>query len=562
MLPAFQNQPENPVTDNLGSSSQAVVVKDPAMPVLSETCVCRSFEENRSGHKSLVYQEIPPRPNLDFDARDNLPISPATISILIVPSKCENPADNRSDLKSKLYYSFLINHFFIDKFISSNLMVTLPSLLPLYIKPDSFDVAESDLNTFNLLFISGYTAGLLVGGLIAPFFVALVKPSYARFLLRIFMVAGLMLTLINDRRLFIAIRILMGVCIGIVQPYDIGEAIKLSPASHKFRTATIDELYFSLGASVGTFGSYLANSGIITWQSIHLVLAGSLAATLVVSVVYVGIDHSFSQDLRSGNETAAVAKLSRVFREDLVAQAIQEEKEFIALSKKADSLWQAFLANRKELYYAILVVFVGSLSFAENYTSYLMNFVADDLNNPKETQRGSLFITLGAICELIMKIILIIFPNLIRRRKLASGIGLTLFSVIWFIHMIFYLKDYWAGCGPLLVVWFAIAGALYFPVVWSHLSDVLSGELLGIVLSVSRIFDIGTQNYFSFIFPKEKDRSTYWVACMIFGIASAIGTLLVWFFFFETGGMTKVEIHQHLNKKELKSSDTQPTITP
>lgn len=199
---------------------------------------------------------------------------------------------------------------------------------------------------------------------------------------------------------------------------------------------------------------------------------------------------------------------------------------------------------------------MGNLGFVVNYSSYLMLFLADDLNNSSETQAGALFITIGSAVELLLKGFLIVFPGFARRRKLSYGIALALYSLIWFVHMILYLSDRWVGVRPMVVIWFFVAGAFFFPAFWSQLSDVISGELMGVVLSISRLVDIASQNYFSFTFPKGGDRSTYWIACMIFGITSAIGALIIWLYFFETSGKTKVEIHQHLNRQKHQVSNS------
>ena len=453
-----------------------------------------------------------------------------------------------SPMKSKFYFVLMINHFFIDEFIYSNSSVTLPTLIGLYVKPESFNVQEGDVNTFTLLFITIYTVGLFVGGVLSPFIVAKLKPSYSRLFLRCVMIAALILSIIKDNNLFLAMRFVIGFCLGVIQPNDIGEAFKFAPKEKKSSIGTFDAFYFSVGCTLGTLGSYLANSNRITWQTIHLILAGVLVLTTVLSILYVGIDHSYSQDLRQGNEQAAIAKLSRAYHDHVVQEMIKEEKDFIALSNKSDSLWHNFLANKKEFYYAIFIILVANMGFVVNYSSYFMLFLADDLTNTDETQAGALFITIGSAVELVLKGVLIVFPKLASRRKVSYGIALTLYSVIWFLHMILYLSDRWVGVRALVVIWFFVAGAFFFPAFWSQLSDVISGELMGVILSINRLIDIGLQNYFSFTFPKGGDRSTYWVACMIFGIMSAVASILIWVFFFETAGKTKVEIHQYLNR--------------
>lgn len=478
--------------------------------------------------------------------------NPSTLTL----TGSDKSAKQDNTLKSKVYFVFLINQFFIDEFIYSNSSVTLPSLVGLYVKPASFNIPDSEVNTFTLLFITVYTGGLFIGGVLAPFIVAKIKPSYSRLLFRLIMLAALILTVIKEKNLFLAMRFVIGFSLGVLQPNDIGEAFKFAPKDKKSSVGTYDAFYFSVGCTLGTLGSYLANSDQITWQSLHLFLAALLALTMVLSVFYVGIDHSYSQDLRKNDEKAAVAKLSRAFQDHVVQEMVKEEKDFIALSKKADSLWYTFLANKKEFYYAVVVILVGNLGFVVNYSSYLMLFLADDLNNSSETQAGALFITIGSAVELLLKGFLIVFPGFARRRKLSYGIALALYSLIWFVHMILYLSDRWVGVRPMVVIWFFVAGAFFFPAFWSQLSDVISGELMGVVLSISRLVDIASQNYFSFTFPKGGDRSTYWIACMIFGITSAIGALIIWLYFFETSGKTKVEIHQHLNRQKHQVSNS------
>lgn len=494
----------------------------------------------------------------------NLKAAPTSIFPLthnpstVTQTGSDHPAKKDNSLKSKLYFVFLINQFFIDEFIYSNSSVTLPTLVGLYAKPASFNIPDSEINTFTLLFITVYTGGLFVGGVLAPFIVAKIKPSYSRLLFRAIMLAALILTVIKQKNLFLAMRFVIGFSIGVLQPNDIGEAFKFVPKDKKSSVGTYDAFYFSVGCTLGTLGSYLANSDKITWQSLHLFLAALLAITMVLSIVFVGVDHSYSQDLRVNDEKAAIAKLSRAYQDHVVQEMINEEKDYIALSKKVDSLWHNFLANKKEFYYAVLIILVGNLGFVVNYSSYLMFFLADDLNDSKETQAGALFITIGSAVELLLKGLLLIFPGFVRRRKLSYGIALTLYSLIWFVHMILYLSDRWVGVRPMVVIWFFVAGAFFFPAFWSQLSDVISGELMGVVLSISRIVDIGSQNYFSFTFPKGGDRSTYWIACMIFGISSAVGALIIWLYFFETSGKTKVEIHQHLNRQKHQVSNSDP----
>ena len=93
-------------------------------------------------------------------------------------------------------------------------------------------------------------------------------------------------------------------------------------------------------------------------------------------------------------------------------------------------------------------------------------------------------------------------------------------------------------------------GPLILTPYYSISSDLLTGDMMGILLSFDKLVSVGMQNFFSFSFKKQIDDSSYWIPSLIFAITSAIAGTLIAVFMFESYGLTKVQLFEKLSGKK------------
>ena len=94
-----------------------------------------------------------------------------------------------------------------------------------------------------------------------------------------------------------------------------------------------------------------------------------------------------------------------------------------------------------------------------------------------------------------------------------------------------------------------VVGGGFMAPYYSILSDMLTGDLIGVVVAFEKVCSIGLQYFFSLTFKKEAGSTSYWLPSMIFSITSLVSGLLVASLFFETYGLTKVQIFERLSSR-------------
>ena len=108
----------------------------------------------------------------------------------------------------------MINHFAIEEFFASNNIIALVTLISYYAEPEFLNISDEDLPFFNLLFVSLYTAGNMFGSLTSSFLQKLFNVSHLRIIFKILIIACYMLSLVNERYLFLGLRIVLGYLVG------------------------------------------------------------------------------------------------------------------------------------------------------------------------------------------------------------------------------------------------------------------------------------------------------------------------------------------------------------
>ena len=69
--------------------------------------------------------------------------------------------------------------------------------------------------------------------------------------------------------------------------------------------------------------------------------------------------------------------------------------------------------NYRELLVAMCIVIAFTFSFANNFSSYLIFFLCDDITDAQELSSASLYITIASFAELGFKFLLMMFPRII-----------------------------------------------------------------------------------------------------------------------------------------------------
>ena len=190
------------------------------------------------------------------------------------PSKPDDlTAGHKRKLKSAVFYYSMINHFAIEEFFASNNVISLVTLISYYAEPEFLNISDDDLPFFNLLFVSLYTAGNMFGSLSSSFLQKLFNVSYLRIIFKILIVACYMLSLVNEKYLFLSLRIVLGYLVGALQPLNYSEAFRLSPMKQRGVIGIIMSYYVSLGITIGIVLTIPINKGYWNWKVLYLVLA-------------------------------------------------------------------------------------------------------------------------------------------------------------------------------------------------------------------------------------------------------------------------------------------------
>ena len=117
--------------------------------------------------------------------------------------------------------------------------------------------------------------------------------------------------------------------------------------------------------------------------------------------------------------------------------------------------------------------------------------------------------------------------------------------------MIFlYLSKQWLLIKIATIPCFIVIGPFVLTPFFSISADLLTGDMMGILLSIDKLVSVGMQNYFSLTFKKQVDDSGYWIPSLIFAIASAVAGSTIAVFMFESYGLTKVQLFEKLSGKK------------
>ena len=235
---------------------------------------------------------------------------------------------------------------------------------------------------------------------------------------------------------------------------------------------------------------------------------------------------------------------------------IREEEQFCKLQQKTigkAGLLIAFKTNYRELFVAMCIVLCFTMSFADNFSSYMILLICDDITDANELADASMYISIASFAELGFKFILMVYPSIIQKRKKCFAVGLFSSSAMWGVMIYLYWHNQWTLIKISIIVWMMIIGGGFMAPYYSIISDLLTGDLIGVVVAFDRICSIGVQYFFSLVFVKKVGSTNYWQASAVFCATSFICGLMISLFFFESYGLTKVQIFELLSAKSTKN---------
>ena len=458
-----------------------------------------------------------------------------------------------SSLKNVLYYCTLLNHYGIEDMMYAILIISLPSLTPLLQQEQYFNIPKEDSLYFNKMFLNTFNIGQLVGGFSTSLFAKYTRVSWTRLVLRLTIIGTIFTCFIYDSRLLFVSRSIQGFCIGVLQPLNLTEAFRLSPNNHKSIVGNFISVYVTTGIIIGMVLIYFSNIGAINWQIIFFSAAGIEILAVIVNIFYHKVDLSFHECLKRGDEKSARKILSVYLFDEFVNEIIEDEKENLKMmgkNKESHPIrtnWREFLVG---MFFAVVMV----VTFSTSYTQFVITLSCKDIRSVEEATQVSRFTSISSVLEVIPKALQIFFPILVRRRKVNFIISAFCISASWSLMAWFYYLDNWSYIKYMIFPWFFAIGVLIFPSYFSVLGDLLTGELMGIVFSLTKILEIGAQNLMVFVLEYfREDMTIYWkISCFLAAVSFVI-MILIWVFFFETQGMTKVQIHNRL--KGIKHED-------
>ena len=467
----------------------------------------------------------------------------------------ERPSRNTGEkkeilIKDWVYYLLLLNHYGIEDVLFALFMITLPSLTPLLQEPQYFNIEKEDAQKFNLLFLTTYNVGSMIGGVSNSFISRYTRISWTRLVLRFVILTSLVTSLVLDVRVLYASRVVLGFCCGVLQPNNMSEAYKLSPNKYKHIVGNFITMYVTLGIVIGMLMTYLAHSGAITWPVIFYVIMGIEVAAILVNVFYQKVDLSYTERLEAKDEKTARSILDRFLHKDTVDIMVRNENDLIELRTVHNNV-QPFRTHWREFLVALSVCFVMVVSFCTSYSPYIVTLTCKDIRSVEEASEAAYYSTIASIVEVFPKLIQLIYPWLLSRRKLNFFAGITSVSCLWLIMALLYYYEQWFANKVMIIVWFFFLGMIIYPPYFSILTDLLTEELLGAIFAIGKIMEISYQALFAYVMKKaEDDKSIYWKVAITLSLFCAVAATTFGLFFFETNGMTKVQIYNRLAKNK------------
>ena len=451
------------------------------------------------------------------------------------------------NLSDRMYFAALLHYMGTDMIMGANFLVTLPTLISQYAKPEYFDINEKDIPGFNFDFLISYVVGNMIGGFLNSYIGKLVRTSLFRVLLRALMIALLLLALIPDKSILLTMRFFQGVFQGLLESNSSADAFKLAPGKLKGAVGNFFSFYFAIGVMIGEFLYYLSKKDIINWIWVYLILCLIELVSILLSVMYLGVDLSFTEYLERGDERTARQILERYVTSENADYMIKEELAFFEMDRVKRSMHSfAIQAYAREFFVGVLIYFFSVFSFANVYSSSIAILTC---KNPKDNQEAtdlSFYTTLAAVLELFAKTLQLFVPAFNRKRKRNLILGYLSISVLWALNGYFYYVGDWKAQKIMIVAWFFCIGLIIAPPSYSIMTDMLIGELFGVVNSLARVLDIATQYIVTKVLESSSSVGTYYTMAFTFSSIAGIASILTCIFFFETYGKTKVEIHNIL----------------
>lgn len=485
------------------------------------------------------------------------PLSPETVNIVDTKKgdfelqKEEVPTESSPEkpekIKNKLFFILMMGHLFVDEFTYAINHVSMPALIPQMKTPEYFDIHEDDLDTFNFWFVFNYIFGQVIGGLAKSFVFYKVNPSYLRASSRIILVAAILISIIHNSTLAIGMRFVVGFCLGVTQPINIAEAFTLAPNHLKGFIGAGYSYSFTIGACTSTLFVLMVNQEVFAWYSVHIFVSSIQVLLLLTNIFYMRIDISMAYAIKHDNLEKAHRIVSKYAHEKTARQMVAQEKEQIDIVKKsAQSVKDLFKLHYREFLVMLFITVAMFATFLNGSIANIMLMFTDDIDNKDEVSNASLYISIGCFCELFVKTFFLFSKRLANRRKRNFVVGCFLFGTLWILLMICYLTEKWNLARILIIPWFVVVGAVLYTAFYSIISDMLNANLMGGILAVGRLTDLGYQAFFSFTFPKESDVEHYWKAALLFAVISFALGITLWIFFFETHGLTKHQVRERM----------------
>jgi len=301
------------------------------------------------------------------------------------------------------------------------------------------------MNIFNLYFLALYTGGQFLGGFINYKLRALGNTSYIRFFVRIIFASCFFLSLIKNKRLFLAVRFLQGICLGIMLPGSLGDLFRLSPPNIKELAGSVVSFSFATGMTVGMLLIYFESLGWYSWKVIYIFLGSVQVFALLINLFVHRIDLSFEQSVHKGDTETARKILSRYLKSECVEFMIEEEEKFSAISQRPGTTQSLFLAHYREFILVAVVMTGLTFNFTSLYSSYMMFFVCRDLEDPVEVRQSTLYLTIACGVEFFAKLAPLLFPSLTEKRKATLVRGSFIIAVLWGLMAFFYYRGDWFG---------------------------------------------------------------------------------------------------------------------
>lgn len=213
-----------------------------------------------------------------------------------------------------------------------------------------------------------------------------------------------------------------------------------------------------------------------------------------------------------------------------------------------------FDTYKYELLYGIKYALVINFSFSSMIMVYLIFLICKDTNDPKESQKANLMMTVAGFIELVMKSTSAYF-GWTKKRKRGITLGfIMLGTAVSGLALLQYL-DRWDLLKFSPIVIFPITGVFISAPYLASFAEKFPQSVVGVVQGFSTIVMFGLDFIFPLLDVKSDQNARIYKFTAGFGMIILFGAIVNNLVTFECGGMSRAQIRKRFQRMRREEID-------